>query len=90
MCRTDKEWDILYSTGKYIHTSVHFSSVTQSYSTLCDPMNHGMSGLSVHHQLPGTIQTHVHSVSDAIQKSHPLLSPSPPAFNLCQHQGLFK
>ena len=57
----------------------HFSSVTQSCSTLCDPMNHSMPGLRVHHQLPESPQTHVHWVSDAIQPSHPLLSPSPPA-----------
>ena len=70
--------------------SVQFSSVTQSWWTLCDPMNCSMPGLPVHHQLPELIQTHVHQVDDAIQPSHPLLSPSPPAFNLSQHQGLFK
>ena len=67
-----------------------FSSVTQSYPTLCDPMVNSMRGLPVHHQLPEFTQTHVHRVSDAIQPSHPLLSPSPPAFNLSQHQGLFQ
>ena len=67
-----------------------FSSVAQSCLTLCDPMNHSMPGLSVHHQLPDSTQTHVHRVGDAIQPSHPLLSPSPPALNLSQHQGLFK
>ena len=71
-------------------TLVQFSSVAQSCPTLCDPMNRSMPGLPVHHQLPQFIQTHVHWVSDAIQPSHPLLSPSPPAFNLSQHQGLFK
>ena len=55
------------------------SSVSQSCPTLCDPMNCGKPGLPVHHQLPGFTQTHVHRVSDAIQPSHPLLSPSPPA-----------
>ena len=66
-----------------------FSSVTQSCPTLCDPMNHSMPGLPVHHQLPESLQTHVHSVGDAIQPSHPL-SPSPSALNLSQHRGLFK
>ena len=70
--------------------SVQFSSVAQSCPTLCDPMNRSMPGLSVHHQLPEFTQTHVHRVGDAIQPSHPLLSPSPPAFNLSQHQGLFQ
>ena len=67
-----------------------FSSVTQSGPTLCDPMNRGTPGLPVHHQLPEFTQTHVHRVGDAIQPSHPLSSPSPPAFNLSQHQGLFQ
>ena len=53
-------------------------------------MDHTMPGLPVHHQLPEFTQTHVHRVSDAIQPSHPLLSPSPPALNLSQHQGLFQ
>ena len=69
---------------------VQFSSVTQSCPTLCDPMNRSTPGLSVHHQLQEFTQTHVHWVSDAIQPSHPLSSPSPPAFNLSQHQGLFQ
>ena len=68
---------------------VQFSSVTQSCLTLCDPMNRSMPGLSVHHQLLEPIQTHVHWVSDAIQPSHPLSSPSP-TFNLSQLQGPFK
>ena len=71
-------------------SSVQFSSVTQSCLTLCDPMNRSTSGLPVHHQLPELTQTHVHQVSDAIQISHPLSSPFPPAFNLSQHQGLFR
>ena len=66
------------------------SSVAQSCRTLCDPMNCSTPGLPVHHQLPELTQTHVHWVSDAIQPSHPLSSPSPPAFNLSQPQGLFK
>jgi len=67
-----------------------FSSVTQSCPTLCDPTDCSTPGLPVHHQLPEPTQTHVHWVGDAIQPSHPLLSPSPPTFNLSQHQGLFK
>ena len=70
--------------------SQSFSSVTQSCPTLCDPMHCSTPGLPVHHQLPEFTQTHVHWVSDAIWPSHPLLSPSPPAFNLSQHQGLFQ
>ena len=70
--------------------SVQFSSVAQSCLTLCDPMDGSTPGLPVHHQLLELAQTHVHRVSDAIQPSHPLLSPSPPAFNLSQHQGLFQ
>ena len=73
-----------------IHPSVQFSSVTQSCSTLCNPMNRSTPGLPVHHQLPEFTQTHVHQVGDAIQPSHPLLSPSPPAPNPSQHQGLFQ
>ena len=72
-------------------SSVQFSSV-QSLSRvrLCDPMNCSMPGLPVHHQLPAFTQTHVHRVSDAIQPSHPLSSPSPPAPNPSQHQSLFQ
>ena len=70
--------------------AIQFSSVTQSCLTLCDPMNRSIPGLPVHHQLPESTQTHVHQVGDAIQPSHPLLYPSPPALNHSQHQGLFK
>ena len=73
-----------------VMTSNQFSSVTLSCLTLCDPMNHSTPGLPVHHQLPEFTQTHVHRVSDAIQPSHPLSSPSPPAPSLSQHQGLFQ
>ena len=69
-------------------SSVQFSSVPQSCLTLCDPIDWSKPGLPVHHQLPESTQTHVHWVSDAIQLLHPLLSPSPPALNLSQHQGL--
>jgi len=74
----------LWSYGK------KFSSVAQSCPTLCDPKDGRVTGLPVHHQLPDFTQTHVHWVGDAMQPSHPILSPSPPAFNLSQHQGLFK
>ena len=70
--------------------AVQFSSVAQSCPTLCDPMNCSTPGLPVHHQLPESTQTHVHRVGDAIQPSYPLSSPSPSAFNLSQHQGLFQ
>ena len=70
--------------------SVQFSSVAQSCPTLCDPMNRSTPGLPVHHQLLEFTQTHVHRISDAIQPSHPLLSPSPPAPNPSQHQSLFQ
>ena len=70
---------------------VRFSSVqsAQSCPTLCDPMDCSISGFPVHHQLPEFTQTHVHSISDAIQPSHPLSSPSP-TFDLSHHQGLFQ
>ena len=71
-------------------TKDQFSSVTQSCLTLWDPLDCSTPGLPVHHQLPELTQTYVHWVSDAIQPSHPLLSPSPPALNLSQHQGLLK
>ena len=70
--------------------SVQFSSVSQSCPTLCDPMDCSTPGFPVHHQLLELAQTQVHRVSDAIQPSHPLSSPSAPAFNLSQHQSLFK
>ena len=66
------------------------SSVAQLCPTLCDPMNHSIPGLPVHHQHPEFTQTHAHRVGDAIQPSHPLSSPSPPAPNPSQHQGLFQ
>ena len=78
----------LNSFGK-IFSTVHFSTVAQSCPTLCDPMDCSPPGIPVHHQVPKLAQTHVHRVSDAIQPPHSLLSPSPPAFNLSQHQVLF-
>ena len=78
--------------GKHLALFPHLlgSSVAQSCPTLCSPMDRSMPGLPVHHQFPEFTHTHVHWVSDAIQPSHPLSSPSPPAFNLSQHQGLFQ
>ena len=73
-----------------INHSVQFISVAQSCLTLCDPMKRSTPGLPVHQQLPEFTQTHVHRVSDAIQPSHPLSSPSPPAPNPSQHQSLFQ
>ena len=70
--------------------SVQFSSVAQSCLTFCNPMNCSTPSIPVHHQLPEFSQTHVHQVSDAIQPSHPLSSPSPPAPNASQHQTLFQ
>ena len=75
---------------KIIFALLQFSSVVQSCPTLCDPMNLSMPGLPVHRQLLEFTQTHVHWVGDVIQLSHPLSSPSPPALNLSQNQGLFK
>ena len=77
-----------YRVRKYF--LYQFSSVTQLCPTLCDPMDCSTPGFSVHHQPLELAQTHVHWISEAIQPSHPLSSPSPPAFNLSQHQGLFK
>ena len=78
-------------TNKSIYlSSVQFSSVAQLCLTLCDPVDCSTPGLLVHHQPTEFTQTHVHRVSDAIQPSHPLSFPSPPAFNLSQNQGLFQ
>ena len=71
-------------------TGYQFSSVAQLCPTLCNPMNRSTPGLPVHHKLPEFTQTHVHQVGDAIQTSHPLSSPSPPAPNPSQHQSLFQ
>ena len=80
-------WAAIYVIS---HSSVQFSSIIQSCLTLCDPTNRSTPGLPVHHQLPEFTQTHVHPVGDAIQPSHPLSSPSPPAPNPSQHQSLFQ
>ena len=82
-------WNGKWFSGK-IWDDLQFSSVAHSCLTLCTPMNHSAPGLPVHHQLPEFTHTHVHRVSDAIQPSHPLSSPSPPAPNPSQHQSLFQ
>ena len=79
---------ISYSVESYV-SSAQFRSVAQLCLTLCNLMDCSTPGFPVHHQLPELAHTHGH-VSDAIQPFHPLLSPSPPAFNLSQHQGLFQ
>ena len=89
---TCKSMKLKYTSKQYTKINskwLQFSSVAQSCPTLCDPMNRSTPGLPVHHQLPEFTQTHVHRVSDPIQSSHPL-SPSPPAPNPSQHQGLFQ
>ena len=70
---------------KGLYITLQFISVAQSCPTLCDPINCSTTGLPVHHQLPEFTQTHIHRVGDAIQSSHPLLPPSPPALNLSEH-----
>ena len=77
-------------TKELYKKDLQFSSVAQSCLTLCDSMNRSTPGLPVHHQLPEFTQTHVHRVSDAIQPSHPLSSPSPPVPNPSLHQSLFQ
>ena len=88
--RVGHDWSDLAAAVAATTGSVQFSSVTQLCPTLCDPVNHSMPGLPVHHQFPEFTQTHAHPVGDAIQPSHPLLSPSHPAPNPSQHQGLFQ
>ena len=80
----------LQVTCSFRVTASQFSSVAQLCQTLCNPKDCSTPGLPVYHQVPEFTQTHVHWVGDAIQPSHPLSSPSPLAFNLSQHQGLFK
>ena len=87
---TDLDSVLLYYIITFTLHIIQFSSVTQSYPTLCDPKNRSTPGLPVYRQLPEFTQTHVHQVSDAIQPSHPLLSPSPPAPNPSQKQSLFQ
>ena len=99
----NKLWKILQEMGisdhlacllrglfNFMQNSVQFSSMAQSCLTLCISMNHSTPSLPVHHQLLEFTQIHVHGVGDAIQPSHPLLFPSPPASNPSQHQGLLQ
>ena len=81
--RSQAKWVVYFRDMERVNFKcfLQFGSVAQSCLTLCDPMNHSMPGLPVHHQLPEFTQTHVHRVGDAIQPSHPLSSPSPPAPN---------
>ena len=90
ICFSYREWSSMLRKCKITKTTKNFSSVTQSCPTLCNPMDCSIPGFPVHHQLSELGQTHVHHIGDAIQPSHPLPSPSPPAFNLSQHQGLFQ
>ena len=87
-CKVSYYCDTAKTLGLMVSQSV--SSVAQSCLTLRDLMNHSTPGLPVHHKLAEFTQTHVHPVGDAIQPSHPLLSPSPPAPNPSKHQGLFQ
>ena len=80
----------IFGNDDFSKKKKEFSSVAQSCPTLCNPTNRSTPCLPVHHQLPESTQNHVHWVGDAIQPSHPLLSPSPPAPNLSQHQGFYK
>ena len=80
----------IQNSSHSLYPSAQFSSVTQSCPTLCDPMNCSRPGFPVHHQLQEFTQTHVHRVGDAIQPSHPLSFPSPPAPNPSQHQSIFQ
>ena len=93
-CAIWAEIPSLFLNRMYIHIYnlyiYEIRSVAQSCLTVCDPMNRSTPGLSVHHQLPEFTQTHIHRVSDAIQPSHPLSSPSPLAPNPSQHQSLFQ
>ena len=87
---SENVWIMVFSSVHYGIRSDQIRSVAQSCPTLCDPMNRSMPDLPVHHQLPEFTETHVHRVSDAIQPSHPLSSPSLPAPNPSQHQSLFQ
>ena len=87
-CPLADEW--LRKHDTYTQWSIQIKSATQSCPTLRDPMNHSTPGLPVHHHLPEFTQTHIHRVSDAIQPSYPLSSPSPPALNPSQHESLFQ
>ena len=81
---------LIYKVNNNIMSIIKFSSVAQSCLTLWDPMDRSTPGFPVQHKLPELAQTHVHRVGDAIQPSHSLSPPSPLAFNISQHQGLFQ
>ena len=89
LCGWSYRWVcLMVAEGQFLVWPVQFSSSV--IPTICDPMDWCMPSLPVHHQLPEFTQIHVHWIGDAIQPSHPLLLPSPPTFNLLQHQGLYK
>jgi len=90
LIKEKKEKNQINKIRSKMEQSLQIRSVTQLCPTLCDPMNRSTPGLHVHHQLLEFTQTHVHRVSDAIQPSHPLSSPSPLAPNPSQHQSLFQ
>ena len=90
MTRVIKEENYLGYNQVGTMRNLQYSSVAQSSPTLCDPMNRSIPGLPVRHKLLEFTQTHVHQVGDAMQPSHPLSSPSPPAPNPSQYQGLFQ
>ena len=87
---TNLQWQVSEGEISRLRDWIQFNSVTQLCPTFCISMDCSMPGLPVHHQLLEFTQTHVHRVSDTIQPSHPLPSPSPPAFNLSQHKGVFQ
>ena len=89
-CQEEKHLLLLENYHHYYFATIQFSSVAQMCLSLCSSMDCSMLGLPVHHKLQELAQIYVLKVSDAIQPSHPLLFPSPPAFNLSQHQGLFQ
>ena len=91
-CLTSSNLHLLHcqALGSYFFDSIQFSSVAQSCLTFCNHVDCSTPGLPIRYQLPEFAQTHVHRVGDVLQPSHPLSSPSPPAFSLSQHQGLFQ
>ena len=89
-CTSKCVLDTIYIISTRAWSALQFSSVSQSCPTLCNPMRHSTPGLPVHHPLLEYTQTYIYWISDDIQPSHPLSSPSPPAFNLSKHQHLFK
>ena len=89
-CQPRDRMQVSPVAGRFFTSSVQFSSLTQSCPTLCNPTNRSTPGLPLHHQLPEFTQTHIHQISDAIQPSHPLSSPSPPAPSPSQNQSLFQ